>query len=370
LGFRIAKILLSLGVGGVAAWLLISRAPETAQSPNAAPPGDIKALRKALLANAVSPYRWLELAEGYEQAGDLKQASTCFHHAQELGPNLPPVWIRAAAFHFRVGEKEQGLQAGAHAQSISDSSDAFLFQYYDRLVRDTPLVIRTLTADRRALTAWFKYSMAKGRPDDAGLVWRELDRQRFTDRDLQIAYVDFLLKQHRYETARSLWAANWGANSVYNSGFEYAPSGCRLDWKITPLETVEVTRDDAVFKEGKSSLRVRFRGTENTSFQNVGQAVVVAPGTYRFSAWLKTEAITTDQGVRFSIVDAEEPRRLSLDTEMVRGTNGWMEMRSDLMVPAHTSLLNIAVCRRPSAKFENKIGGTVWIDALVLTRTR
>jgi hypothetical protein len=370
LEFRIAKVLLSLAVGGASAWLVISHAPETAQSPNAAQPSDIKSLSKALLANAVSPYRWLELAEGYEQAGDLERARTCFRHAQDLAPNLPPVWIRAAAFHFRMGEKEQGLHAGAHAQSISDSSDAFLFQYYDRLVRNTPLVIRTLFADRRALTAWFKYSIAKGRPDDAALVWRELDRQRFTGRDLQIDYVGFLLDQHRYETARSVWAGNRGANSIYNSGFEHDPSGCRLDWKITPLEAVEVARDDSVAKEGKSSLRVYFRGTENSSFQNVVQAVVVTPGTYRFSAWLKTDGITTDQGVRFSIVDAEQQQRLSLETEMVRGTNDWMEMRSDLVVPAHTNLVNISVCRRPSGKFENKIGGTVWIDAVLLTRTK
>jgi hypothetical protein len=367
---RIARLLLSLAVGGFAAWLLISQAPETDQAPNAAQPGDIQSLRKALLENAVSPYRWLELAEGYEQAGDLPHARTCFRHAQDLAPNLPPVWIRAAAFHFRVDEKEQGLLAGAHAQSISDTSDAFLFQYYDRLVRNPPLVIRTLAADRRALNAWFRYSMAKGRPDDAALVWRELDRQHFTDRVLEIDYVGFLLDQHQYETARAVWAGDQAANRIYNGGFERDPSGCRLDWKFTPLEAAEVARDESVAKEGKSSLRVRFRGTENTSFQNVVQAVVVTPGTYRFSAWLKTDGVTTDEGVRLSIVDAEQSQRLSLETEMVRGTNDWMEMRSDVVVSAHTNLVNVSVCRRPSGKFENKISGTVWIDAVSLIRTK
>jgi hypothetical protein len=368
--FRIAKISLSLAVGGCAAWLLISRVPEAAQSPNGAQPTDIRSLSKALRENAVSPYRWLELAEGYEQAEDIPDARTCFRHAQDLAPNLPPVWIRAAAFHFRLGEKEQGLLAGAHAQSISDSSDAFLFQYYDRLVRDNPLVVRTLSGDKRTLTAWFKYSMAKGRPDDAALVWGELDRQRFTSRGLAIDYVGFLLDQHRYETAQSVWSGNQGANSIYNGGFEYDPSGCRLDWKITPLEAAEAARDESVAKEGRSCLRVHFRGTDNVSFQNVAQTVVVAPGTYRFSAWLKTDEITTDQGVRFSIVDAEAPQRFNLETEMVRGTNEWMELHSDLAVPAHTNLVNISVCRRPSEKFENKISGTVWIDAVSLIRTR
>jgi hypothetical protein len=357
-----------VAVGGFAAWLLISQAPKAAQAPDAAQPTDVQSLQKALVENAVSPYRWLELAEGYEQAEDLADARTCFRHAEDLAPNLPPVWIRAAAFHFRQGEKEQGLLAGAHAQSISDTSDAFLFQYYDRLVRDNALVVRTLSTDKRTLTAWFRYAMAKRRPDDAALVWRELDRQRFIGRDLKIDYVGFLLDQHRYETARSVWGGNQGANSIYNGGFESDPSGCRLDWKFTPLEAAEIARDESVAKEGRSSLRVHFRGTDNVSFQNVAQTVVVTPGIYRLTVWVKTDEITTDQGVRFSMVDAEAPERLDLETDMVRGTNDWMELRGDLVVPAHTNVVNLSVCRRPSTKFENKISGTVWIDAVSLIR--
>jgi hypothetical protein len=365
---RIAKLLLSLAVGGFALWLLISQAPKAAQAPDAAQPTDIPSLQKALVENAVSPYRWLELAEGYEQAGDLPHARTCYRHAQNLAPNLPPVWIRTAAFHFRVGEQEQGLLAGAHAESISESSDAFLFQYYDRLVRNNPLVVRTLSTDKRTLTAWFRFVMAKRRPDDAALVWQELERQRFTGRDLSIDYVGFLLDQHRYETARSIWIGTRGANCIYNGGFEYDPSGCRLDWKFMPVEAAEIARDESVAKEGKASLRVHFRGTDNVSFQNVVQTVVVTPGTYRLSVWVKTEEITTDQGVRFSIVDAEAPQRLDLETDMVRGTNDWMELRGDLVVPADTNLVNISLCRRPSEKFENKITGTVWVDAVSLVR--
>src|ERR1019366_5507530 len=139
-------------------------------------------------------------------------------------------------------------------------------------------------------------------------------RQRFTDRELAIAYVEFLLEQHQYDHAESVWvqeapaAARGGYpahNRVYNGEFEQAPSGCRLDWKIGKTEAVEVERDGAVAKDGSFSLRTRFAGTENVSFQSVVQTVVAGAGNYRFSAWLKTEGITTDQGIRFCIQDGE-----------------------------------------------------------------
>jgi hypothetical protein len=55
--FRIAKVSLSLALGGFAAWLLVSQIPESAQSPNGSQSIDIASLRKALTGNAVSPYR-------------------------------------------------------------------------------------------------------------------------------------------------------------------------------------------------------------------------------------------------------------------------------------------------------------------------
>jgi hypothetical protein len=95
---------------------------------------------------------------------------------------------------------------------------------------------------------------------------------------------------------------------------------------------------------------------------------VVEPGMYRFRVLMQTEAVTTDEGVGFRIVDAEDPQRLDITTERLAGTQSWREVEQAFRVPERTRLLKIEISRKPSLKLDNKISGTVWVDAAVLER--
>lgn len=48
------------------------------------------------------------------------------------------------------------------------------------------------------------------------------------------------------------------------------------------------------------------------------------------------------------------------------GTGPWSGVEHDIVVAPETRLLQVQVIRRPSMKFDNKIGGTAWIDGLKL----
>lgn len=366
---RLAPLLLSVATGGLATWLMVCDAPAALQEPDPAPPLEVRGLEGALRSNAVSPYRWVELAEGYDRNGEGEKARFSFHCAMDLAPNLPAVWIRAAAFHFRLGESEEGLSAGAHAQSISGAADAFLFQYYDRYVADATLVTRALAGDGRSLSAWFPRLQARRDSKDAALAWAELDRRKFTDVPLAASYVAFLLDQRRYEEARQVWlkAAPPGAagDRIYNGGFEQDASGCRLDWTLASSPGVEMERDTSVAKEGSFSLCVRFRNSGNVALNSPAQTVVVSPGRYRLSAWLKTEDLTSDQGVGLCVADAESPERLTKQTEPLLGTNDWTEVQMEFSVPPQSNVIDISVCRQRS-KYYSGLGGTAWVDAVRL----
>jgi tetratricopeptide (TPR) repeat protein len=362
---------LSLATGALAAWLIAHDAPPAFQELNPAPSMEIRSLQTALRGAAISPYRWVELAEGYEQNGDAEKARLSFRRAEELAPNLPPVWIRAAAFHFRLGESEEGLRAGARAQAISGASDAFLFQYYERYVADAPLVTGALAADRRSLSAWFRRLQAGGDAEDAATAWGELERRNFTDVPLAASYVAFLLDRRRYEAAREVWlkAAPPGpaGDRIYNGGFEREPSGCRLDWILGGAPGVKIERDASVAKEGSASLSVRFQDAGNAALNNPVQTVVAGPGKYRLSAWLKTEGITSDEGVGLCVADAESPGRLTRETGPLLGTNPWTEVHADFPVPPETNLINVSVCRQRS-KYYSGIAGAAWIDGVRLEK--
>jgi hypothetical protein len=93
----------------------------------------------------------------------------------------------------------------------------------------------------------------------------------------------------------------------------------------------------------------------------------VTPGPCRFTAQVRTQGITTHQGIQFRILDAQAPARLDLTTAQLQGTHPWMRLERTFQVPAQTHLLAVQVLRRPSLKLDNKITGTAWIDAVSLT---
>src|SRR2546427_13044195 len=97
---------------------------------------------------------------------------------------------------------------------------------------------------------------------------------------------------------------------------------------------------------------------------------VVKPGSYLFRAQVRTEGITTDQGVGFRISDAESSARLDIKTENLVGTSDWKKVEARFLVPPQTRLIRLQVIRQPSWKFDNKISGTTWIDEASLVRLR
>jgi hypothetical protein len=74
----------------------------------------------------------------------------------------------------------------------------------------------------------------------------------------------------------------------------------------------------------------------------------------------------TDEGIRFRICDAEAPARLDEVFGQFTGSSRWLSVEHDLVVAPETRLLRIELIRQPSAKFDNKVGGTAWIDELKL----
>ena len=115
---------------------------------------------------------------------------------------------------------------------------------------------------------------------------------------------------------------------VFNSGFEAAFLGTSLDWSVRKSGAAQARRDSEVFFEGGWALRITFDGTTNLSYDHVAQVVVVRPGRHRLTARVRTQDITTHQGVKLRVVDT----------------------------------------RQKSRKLDNKIAGTVWLDDVSLVR--
>src|SRR5208283_4749172 len=172
---------------------------------------------------------------------------------------------------------------------------------------------------------------------------------------------------------QALEAANWPQDSgnsqtlVFNGRFEHEIMNGGFDWREAAAPGTQFAFDDRIAHAGTRSFQVQFDGTENIDFQNLFQYVAVKPGThYHFSAYVQTEAISTDRGICFEIVDPRHTSQVQIMTPDVVGTNPWTQVQADLVTGTQTHLLRITLRRIPSWKFDNKLSGTVWVDDVAL----
>ena len=341
----------------------------------------VETFRESVRRDPASTYRWCTLAEALLAAGQRDEARQCIERALVLGPNMGQILMRAAAFYFEVDQKKEALHCMSSLLSKTSDFDASIFSAYARHSVGIDNILNDgLPPLERPGQAHFRFMMSQESTtaDDARKAWQRLVAHQWTSDKLAGEYVDFLLKKHEYDAACDAWLMQLAnragdyprANVLFNGDFEMEPTGGVLDWRITKVGDVEVSRDSGTVRQGGWSLRVRFAGNENLAFGHVTQRSVVEPGSYRFEGWIKTEEITTDQGLGWRIFDPESSARLDVNFDNRIGTVEWTKQEKVISVPPQTRLLEIQLLRRQTLKFDNKIAGTVWIDGLRLEPIR
>ena len=335
----------------------------------------ITIFRIVLQRDPQDPYRWADLGGAFLKAGKKEDARYCFGQVLVLAPHSAPFLLRAADFHFQIGENQLALPITARILALIPDYDSVIFNDYIRVDDSAEDVLRFgLPEGRRAAKSWLQFLMQAGRLDDAQRTWDWIVGHGHSDDALAGEYVEFLIRHGYPDSAASVWAQYMGARAgdydkstyLFNGDFESDPIQSPFDWNLAHTEGVEVTRPCTIARSGECSLRIKFEGTQNLAFAAASQLASVRPGTYRFHAFIRTEALTTDQGIRFRISDAEVPARLDEVFGQFTGSNPWSSVDHDLVVAPKSRLLRIEVIRQPSMKFDNKVDGTAWIDQLKL----
>lgn len=337
--------------------------------------GKTLSAEEAVAGAPAHPYYWADLAERWASEGRVEEARVAFARALERSRDVPQIWLRCANFHFALNEPEAALRLGARVIRLVPDYDEVLFSYFERFGLGPERVLAELGEEARPAQAYFRYLLGADDLGSAARVWTHLVGRQWATLPLAVAYLDGLGRRREWGKAGMVWAAWLGEsrrgdyperNRVFNGSFERAPSGAVLDWRITPVGGVAATVEPAQGRSGSGALRVEFQGEANLSYAHVTQTVPVLPGQYRLWFWEKAEGLTTDEGPRVEVMDAEQPGRFAVSSEPVLGTHGWRKVGLALAVPAGTRVLAVRVTRRPSVRFDSKIGGTLWLDEVVL----
>src|SRR5208337_523361 len=102
-------------------------------------------------------------------------------------------------------------------------------------------------------------------------------------------------------------------------------------------------------------------GFNGFSFSWHYPAIVQPSTTYRFSGWIKTKSITSDEGIGFRLraVDGTAP---VVNTQQMIGTNPWTLVEQSWTSGANVHRMQICVTRDASENPEVRISGNAWVD--------
>jgi tetratricopeptide (TPR) repeat protein len=341
----------------------------------------IRYYRAALAIDPRSADIWLDLGTVYELEGDLQDARDAFVQAKRAYPISAEVSWRYGNFLLRQNEIPQAFAEIRHTVYVNPRRSAEAVSRCWRAHPDIQSILENvLPSDRDAYLDVIQLFSVQEQFAAALNVW---DRLVALHPPLQLSqaipFTYTLVEKHQISDARRVWKdalrlsgtpapPDPPGSLVWDGGFESGVYGGGLAWHLPSTSNGVRTEVDSKEKHsGRQSLRVTFDGRHNVYFDGICNNAEVQPGTpYVFSAWVRTYALTTDQGVRFRLLWTQDSRWASAETSDVRGTQPWTQIQMPWTPPQGVRQVRVCVGRDPSTKFDSQIQGTAWFDDVAL----
>jgi len=362
-------------------WYLLGRYWQySLDEPNAS--HAIQNYRHSLSLDPRSADTWLDLAAVYESEGNLQSARDAFLQARRAYPFSAAVSWRYGNFLLRQDEIPQAFAEIHNAVYADPKRSAEAFSRCWRVAPDVNAILDTvLSPDRDGYLAVIRELGAGDQFSPALTVWHRLvaihPSLRLSD---VVPFTDLLIQRQHISDARRVWDdalrlaitpqnLDAAGSVLWDGGFETGVNGGGFAWFFPfPSGGVQTGYDARQKHSGKYSLRLIFDGRHNPNFDGVCTNAEVRPETtYRLSAWVRTQTLTTDQGVRLRLSWHAESRPGSfLDTNDVEGTRPWTLVEMPWTSGKDVRYARVCVLRNASAKFDSQIQGTAWIDDVAL----
>jgi tetratricopeptide (TPR) repeat protein len=334
--------------------------------------------RRAAQLDPYDPETWLNLAAALEFQGRLEEAGACLRRVELLAPNIPDYQWPVANFYLLQGSVDEAFR---HFQVVLAGTQKYngnVFAQAWRATDDSGKILQELIPERVSSEfSYLNFLVAQKRLEAAQAVWKRIvaGPEEFSPADAS-PYLDNLIALHQPQLAYEVWSdlekkgiirfssPPSEKNLISNGDFEDELLNCGFAWRIVPLEGVYVGLDTSTYHSPGHALLVQFPGNQNSLYQHVYQYVKVTPGkSYRLQAFMKTEGITTDSGLRLEVYDAYNIGALDKFSDSMTGNSqGWAPLFLDFTAGPRTELMVVRVTRLPSKKLDNLIAGKVWLD--------
>jgi tetratricopeptide (TPR) repeat protein len=333
--------------------------------------------KKAIALNPWYTDAWLDLGTAYELDGNFDQARAAYLKAKKSYPVSADVSWRYGNFLLRQGDQVEAYTELRRAIEADPHRAAAAFS---RAYRANPnideILDQLLPAKQSVYVDVITEAVGGKQLAVAETVWGRLMalQPRLGVRDVD-HLVGALLASGDYSAARRVWDQGTSTmdlppllqpvgSVIWDPSFETEMNGASFSWLYHPISQGVIVGLDRTEKlNGLQSLRLAFDGKHNPNLDAACILAVVQPKTtYYFSAWLKTNSITTENGVEFRVFTPDDFRAQVLKTHEYHGTLPWTLVDGDWTTSATTHRANVCVTREPSDNPEVRISGTAWID--------
>jgi hypothetical protein len=151
---------------------------------------------------------------------------------------------------------------------------------------------------------------------------------------------------------------------LWDGGFESGYAGGGFSWHFSPATSdVQISFDQSEKHSGERSLRILFNGHRNISFEDACHDIAPEPGKkYLLSAWVKTQSLTSSEGVRLQIFVFTATGTDRVTSEEVHGTQSWKQIQLAWVAPPGAGFGSVCVKRNMSDMPESDIQGAAWLD--------
>ncbi|HXM36723.1 MAG TPA: hypothetical protein VN920_16120 [Pyrinomonadaceae bacterium] len=322
---------------------------------------------------------WLSLAHARELNGDSNGAIAAGNQAVQLAPYYAQPHWQLGNLLVRAGRQDEGFNelrlAGASDPTLLPSIIDLAWQ----LSRGDPAYVTQAIQPNipEAYLALAEYFKKRGKVAEAVALIRSAGSAAD---DYRRRYLDELIIAKRFQDAYALWSMTHPAtndtaadrpNLAIDSGFEQESD---LDepgfgWRAKKSPGLVLSLDDSNPKEGKSSLRIDFKGDSDPSLAIISQLVMVEPRVhYQLHFAARSEEIVSGGLPGLTILDAGTQQALGQSGAFPLASDGWRDYTFDFTVPETTSTIQITLQREHCNRSPCPIFGRLWLDNFSLKK--
>jgi tetratricopeptide (TPR) repeat protein len=332
-----------------------------------------------------SAHYLMDLASAYEADGDVAAAQRAWQQARKVYPASAEVEWNYGNFLLRNNQVPEGYEQIKRAVRGDVKYLPLAISRAWRASGDVnALLDQVLPSDQDAYLEALKFFDTIHQPDPAVAVWQRLMAlgQPLPLED-SFPFFETLIEGNRGDQATTAWPQALAAaglhydppadgQRIWNGDFssEFIDGGLGWRWNGPLGAAIEFDTRPASLATGRS-VHLEFSGGTNLDLAEPMQYVPVEPSsTYHFHALMRTEAISTESGMRFLLQDPAHPAAVLVFTENLIGSRPWTAIEADFSTGPDTHFVSVALRRVQSRLFDSKLSGSVWIaDVSLLPAT-